>query len=169
MKVISILVVCVVLHKCVDVDASISIDIEPEELERIAAILVESYISQNVRPHPHQIASLKRNILLWLKKASSTFIPLVGITSSLVAANLLTTWFQSPHNVEIIETPLIQNVSFATENSFMQSENTTPLQILDICKREYGCHDYICWRTCGVQEQNKTSWCFIAPKPGNYQ
>lgn len=67
--------------------AHIVIDIEPEELQRIGEILVESYLQ-------NQQQQQLSNAVSWCKKITNGVIQLLGIMFTLVSANLLTTFFE---------------------------------------------------------------------------
>lgn len=138
--------------------AHIVIDIEPDELQRVAEILVQSYLTRNLTPR----TVLTRNIVFsCIKKVSSSAVQLFGIMMTLVGANLLT---------KIFEPSVISPQFLFADN------NVTSILPDEFCKRDFGCDHNLCWRTCGdelgVHEKNKPqSWCYTAPKTElrNYQ
>lgn len=69
-------------------DAYIVINIEPEEMHQIAQLLAENYII----PRP-QSASIRNSVLPQIKKNALGVIQLMGITASLVAANVQSTGY----------------------------------------------------------------------------
>lgn len=129
--------------------ASISIDIEPEDLRRIGEIVVGNYL----RGPGNNIArsrTMINTIISSCKHFSMNIAQLIGIMLSLVGANLLTTMLEPFTN-----TPMYKNTTL------------TPSQI---CKSDFGCDENLCWRTCDTkfdegEQQIAQSWCFTSSKP----
>lgn len=131
---------------------AIVIDIEPEEMQRIAEILVENYLEHNLTPRA--ILSRRDQVIIQVKKISLCLTKLMGITMSLVGANLITSMFESN-----ALPPMITNAT---------SENSTAKKPSELCNRDFGCDRNICWRACDVDPINKEfseSWCYTTPKP----
>lgn len=131
--------------------AHIVIDIEPDELQRVAEILVQSYLSQNFSPR----TVITRNIVLsHIKKITSSTVQLCGIMITLVGANLLT---------KIFEPSIAPSQYSFADNITSASASIIPSEL---CKRDFGCDRNVCWRTCGEEmvdgERNK--WCYTSPK-----
>lgn len=100
--------------------ASIVIDLDEEELQVIAGILIENYIDSNLTP--------KKNIHFakYVKKAASNVGQFTMIMFSLVGANILTKMYEES----------------------VQLEKTTGEEINAVCDNLYGCDAGQCWRTC---------------------
>lgn len=139
--------------------AHLVIDIEPEEMQRIAEILVENYLANNLTP---QTAVARNTVLSHIKKISFGIIQLFGITISLVSANLLTSLFEPT----IVTPPEINS----------NSVNITNHETMEMCNRDFGCSENVCWRSCDAgstnQIQNKNnqkSYCYTTPKPESHK
>lgn len=143
--------VCLILFVSVliqtQTEAFISIDIETDELHQIGEILVANYLEQQ-----RQSLTTKK-ITSRCKGISKSILQLFGVTLSLVGANLLTMIFESGSNSSTLK--------YTTHNTTIHTPRT--------CKRDFGCDDNICWRSCpetGVlQNISSLSWCFASPKP----
>lgn len=146
--------VFIFLIQCVS-SANVVVDIDPDELQRIAEILVENYLLHNLSP---TTTPMRNKFLMHVKKISGSFSQLCGITLSLVGANLITSWIQS--STPIINTQETAHKCQANYSSFNPSK---------ICDKEFGCDRNICWRSCDdVHDGNKTlinthSWCYTTP------
>lgn len=141
---------------CAFSQGNIVIYIEPDELQRVAEILVQSYISQNLTPQ----TGLQRNIVFtYMKKFSYSTVQLVGIMFSLVGANLLTKIFEP--NVLPLQSSIIDN----------DNNNSTSIKPSQLCKSDYGCDRNVCWRSCGKESDDTRSWCYTTPnlESRNYQ
>lgn len=128
----------------------ITIDIEPEELQRMGEILVETYVQQQLTPR-----STSSVILSHGKKIACGIMQLIGILLTLVGANIATSrldHFMIPKS-SVVNIGAAVNVSTFTPSK--------------MCKSDFGCDANVCWRTCdselGVGEENK-SWCYTTPK-----
>lgn len=147
----------VLFAMCVCEAHHISIDIEPEEMQRIAEILVENYMVHNLTPRP-RIGTIA--LVSKIKKIALGVVQLIGITLSLVSANLITSKF------ERIASPMTIN-----------NDNITAaiVEPMDICDRDFGCNRNVCWRACDsgtdYEKGDSHSWCFTTPDPEthNYQ
>lgn len=130
----------------------ITIDMEPEELQSIGEVLVQSYFTHNLI----QRERTTRNLILsqTMKFLSSAF-QLSALTISLVSANLLTAMFQQ----------LMQQ----THQNFNTTNNM--LKPSEMCPYDFGCDDYMCWRACdnGKKADNAKSWCYTTTKPEKHQ
>lgn len=136
--------------KAVDQDRSIAINIDTEEMQRIAELLVESYLANNLRQHiPRRVA-----ILSGLKKIASGSVQYIGIMVSLVGANVITKMIESSYQSQII-----------------LSENTTSAIESEKCPHDFGCDHNVCWRTCSENgiETRTNSWCYTSPTPEKRQ
>lgn len=128
----------------------ITIDMEPDELQRMGEILVETYLHQQLT---HRLAS---SVLL---SHGKIFVygamQLIGLLLTLVGANIARTRLEH----FLLPTSRVVNISAAL--------NVSNFEPSKLCKRDFGCDDNICWRTCddklGVSEENK-SWCYTSPK-----
>lgn len=128
--------------------------IDHDELQNVVEILVRSYIDQNIVTPP---ASTQSVVLHNMKKASLFVLQLIGVTSSLVGANIITKMLEAESNSEILPT---------TTPTFHTNEN--PDKIIELpkhqtCKIDYGCDRSVCWRTCGGTRNG--TWCHTSPDP----
>lgn len=130
------------------IDAVIQIDIEPSELQSIGEVLVESYFHHNlIQREP----SLRNTILTKIQNVSITVLQLIGVTASLVAANVLTPMLQT--KIEPTTTTIVEKT--------YQNSNITLIPS-KMCPHDFGCDQNVCWRSCdtGVKGDNGKSWCY---------
>lgn len=157
-KVLFIFVSCFFISR---VCAYISIDIDPDELQTMGEILVESYFTHNLIQRSS--SSTGNLILAHTKKALSSTVHMLAFTGSLVGANLLTVIFQ----------PIVVQRMKEYDNStkiYHDSEKKT-LMPSEMCPPEFGCENSFCWRTCTDDSNNSTvnSWCYTTDSKENKQ
>lgn len=145
-----------ITQKCLCVNPHhLVINIEQDEMEHIAEILIESYLAHNVRQQPvsHRIV-----LLSIMKQAAFRVVQLFGITMSLVSANLITKMFETSDEIQV---PIVDNTVNATNAKKA------------MCDRDFGCINNVCWRSCDNNEISIETdlWCYSSPKPElrNYQ
>lgn len=134
--------------------AHFTIEIEPSELQSIGQVLVESYFHHNlIQRKP----SIQNSILVHIKKCSLSFFQLVGITASLVGANILTPLFQ-------------EKFEFTLTTTATQRANST-VAPSKICPHDFGCDRNICWRTCNRSEKENDvfTWCYTKSSPDSHK
>lgn len=145
-KVLVVIILLIGIHS--HTSGHILIDIEPDELQRLGEILVETYLEQNTILHSRSSVNISR-----CKKIIQNAAQLFGIMFSLVGANLLTNTLQP---LTMVNTPMHENTAaFTPHATFVPSE---------ICKHEFGCDQNLCWRSCDNGFNASQSWCFTAPK-----
>lgn len=120
-------------------------------MQRIAEILVENYISHNITPQ----ISTRSSVLLKIKKIVVGLVQFIGITVSLVSANLLTSVFQ-PVNIP----PAMTDIYIGNVSTYKPSQ---------MCNWDYGCDRNVCWRTCDVGssvhgKNNSQAFCYTTPR-----
>lgn len=115
----------------------ITIEIEPEDLNRISEILQTIINEQQLQPI---IRSTTRNsIIPVLKKITCSVFQMLGIMLTLVGANFITMK---------MEPSMLQQTS---------DTNISSLALIEppgICKSDYGCNANLCWRTCNENDSN---------------
>lgn len=127
--------------------AHVVIDIDPEEMQRIAEILVENYLTHNLTPLP------RPTVFIQFKKVTVYVLKLVGITISLVSANLLSSMFE----------PAISS------HPTIISNNISSVAPVQLCDRDFGCVHNVCWRACDASvdvqhgENRTRTWCWSSP------
>lgn len=122
-----------------------------ESLERLGEMLIENYISNNLRPR----ATLTRT--MWRKMGGilEFVLQMIGVTASLIAANIFSPYFQTVFNLkEIPQSPR----TAVTILSRVRYNNGT-LTPGNLCPNDFGCDRNLCWRSCH-HEDNQTSWCY---------
>lgn len=95
-----------------------------------------------------------------LLKGIRTGVQLVGMTMSLVSANVITSYFN------INEFGLLhQNTTevFAKRVTTPQSETSQKKK--KSCDVLFGCHDNVCWRMCYSDNPALHLWCHTSPNP----
>lgn len=125
--------------------SDIAIDIEPEELQRMGEMLIRHYSTRNILHNGGIPTSNYRKVLLNVAQ-------LIGITCSLVGANLITNALQPYPAIN----PQI--------NEMIPSIANDTIKPSEICKYDFGCDENLCWRTCDDGMSNGQSWCYTAPK-----
>lgn len=123
---------------------SVVIDLEEDELQQIAAILVDNYIEHNLVPKCNSYVSV------YLKKGAANLGQFVGIMFSLVGANILTKMYE--HSTA--EPTIIADIN----------NNSTILSEICDFDNDHGCDAGQCWRSCGEQSEVSNSFCFTMSK-----
>lgn len=161
---ITIIFVFITAFCCSNIFANIVINIDPDELQNIAEILVQSYIDNNIaRPRPSQ----QETLFVHFKKFTLYTLQMVGITTSLVSANLITLMFESTPTSSI---PQQQYSPVNVTKTTTTKTTAQPTPTTNMCSNhDFGCEENICWRTCGVGTGNKTTWCYTKARAGSYQ
>lgn len=124
--------------------AHISIDLDPEELQRLGEILVQSYFEHNL---------LSNRAISQCKKITNGIYQSFGIMVSLVGANLITNMLQ-PY----------MPVGSIMQESYPASIVHSTFKPTDNCDYEFGCDSGLCWRACDNTFNISHSWCFSSPK-----
>lgn len=155
MKVISVCFVLFFIYVC-QLNAHISIQIEPNEIEQISEIL-QGFI---LRQHDQQQPPTRRYRLCYmlipfLKSISRGLTQMVAIMMTLVGANLVTSRMETTFQLNQLSVENIPQTSVSTQNEH--------------CKNEYGCNSNLCWRACGevdINNNTKHKLCFTARPNG---
>lgn len=144
---------------CVCSNASIVIDMEPDELREFLQEQISGRAVTSITPRIQSSSVVKH-----VKKMVSSMIQMVGIMLTLVGANLLTHLFD---NSLIINQHCVDN----NVTNFLPSK--APSQQ---CEYDFGCDRNMCWRTCNAgsvvrEESNSQSWCYTTSthESHNYQ
>lgn len=137
-------------------NAHISIDIDAAELQSIGELLVETYLHQNLIQRAY---SLPNTILQKIKSVATTVLQLIGVTISLIAANVLSPILQTK-----IEPTTLTTTTTAV-NSY-QYDNIT-LNPFKLCPHDFGCDRSVCWRSCNSTAKGTIgkSWCYTSANP----
>lgn len=158
MLISKVLIVVIVLSIC---EAHIVINIEPEQMQRIAQILVDDYITHNVPPSRNTLGqSIGR--FFDLKKIAVGVAQLIGVTISLVSANIISAKFE----------PTIISPTPTVINKITHHGNNTSFRPSEICVEDFGCDRNICWRSCDKglnNHDNSPKWCYTTSKPGSHK
>lgn len=143
-----IFVLCTFCAFITSVEAHILIDIDPTELQSIGEVLVESYMNHNLIQRK---VTVLRTIFSHVSKFSVGVLQMLGVTTSLIAANIFTPWFQTkPQPVSI-------------ESYAQVSQNISKFKPSHKCPHDFGCDRNVCYRSCGNNVKTTTSFCFTAP------
>lgn len=128
----------------------VTIQIEPDDLQRFADILMQiGETQQHQTLFINRATSRSACILSSLKGLSRGVFQMVGILLTLVGANLLTTKLEP----------------FVGVKTQAQFTNITASKMMQpkICHHDYGCDENLCWRSCGgtpEEEERQMSWCY---------
>lgn len=144
--------------------AFISINIDPDDLDQVTDFIHTIAIND----HPQSIISnRKRSVFISvMKKTLFGTIQLVGVTFSLVGANLLSMHF-------VPAAPVLQNQQH--ERPEIVLPNQTKIDNIgnkyqEMCQIDYGCNKNLCWRTCNsTTVSGKKMWCYSSPTPRQFQ
>lgn len=144
---------------CAQTNGHIQIDIEPEELQSIGEVLVQSYLTHNLIQRQR---TTRNAIISQTKKFACNIMQLTALIISLVSANLLTAVLQP---IPVHKMTTYENITTTT---------TVAANILkpsEMCPYDFGCDDYLCWRSCdtGKKETNGSSWCYTSPQPKKHE
>lgn len=158
-SVVKIVVLLLILSAFL-VNSNIVINMDQDSLEQLGEMLIQNYIHNNLTPR----TTFRKS--MWGKtiKFIVCVLHLIGITTSLIAANIFTPFFQAINPKEyatqstglnIISNPSYKNTTFAPS---------------DLCPHDFGCDRNLCWRTCHRgHKDEKLSWCYTTkPNSGKY-
>lgn len=139
----------------ISTNAVVKIDIDPEELQSIGEVLVESYFTHNLI---QRVPTMSRLICSKTLETIGGTSKLVALTMSFVSANFLTAVYQP----KLLQWLMENDNKTTTLNSIKPSE---------LCPYDFGCDDYMCWRGCdsGKKDSAVNSWCYSAPQPEKHQ
>lgn len=122
---------------------------------------MQSDAYETIGIEPHEVRRTKNQLIISkCYKFSIAVGQYIGVTVSLVAANLITA---------MLETKPI---------SIMQTYTPSKINIIKpssrTCKNDFGCDDNICWRACpnitsDRENISMLSWCFTSPEPQNHK
>lgn len=152
MILIKAITLCIFLTPC---ESMISIDIDPMELQSIGEVLVESYLHHNLI---QKKIPMPQTILMKVLKYSSGVVQMLGVTASLIAANIFTPFFQFSKEPTVDNALTLVRVNPKNDTLSAPSQN---------CPNDFGCERNICWISCDVKVKNSTvkSWCYSSPAP----
>lgn len=143
-------IILLILSWTICVNAHIAIDMDPIELQSIGEVLVESYFRNNLIQRSQSIGNSMLNVF---QKCMCSLFQFIGITCSLVGANVLTLMLQ-----QHFDTPSTVNGTIIPPK---------------MCNHDFGCDDNVCWRTCNENANDATgsAWCYTTPntKQRKYQ
>lgn len=131
-------------------DSYVTIQIEPDELQRFADIILQiGGMQQHYQPIVIGPSTTTRNacILSSIKALSRGAFQMMGIMLTLVGANLLTSKLE----------PFVNQPQFS-------AMNITSSKPTEMCKFDFGCDNNLCWRTCDGANKNSLSWCYTTSK-----
>lgn len=163
MKVQVFVIFLFLLSFSIQLNALISIEIEPNDLEQVSEIL-QTFIQQQQQQLPTRF-STTRVISPLLKSITRSLIQMTGIMLTLVGANLLTLKLET----FIVKQPA-EKITEINNNTEIISNITA---LMEKCKNEYGCNRNRCWRTCTSNEElkiekededMKETWCYTSSK-----
>lgn len=128
-------------------NANIVITMEPDELQSIGEMLVRNQL---------RIEATAK--ISTVKKYANMVIQLMGITISLVGANMITGYLDAylPQKKYAVDYPTNNNYN---NNTSASASNRLPNEI---CQNNFGCDRGLCWRSC--DDKAAESWCYTAPK-----
>lgn len=149
-------------------DAFISINIEPDDLERVSDFFHELMNANNQIPSSIR----QRNIIVkMMKKGIMSSIQLIGVMMTLVGANIISSYWIPEHG-QIQQNPkLFQHIGQPPKELEQEQRKTKihnfyqSISRAEICQIDFGCYKNICWRSCHSNIQDKNLWCYTAPTP----
>lgn len=146
----------------IETNECVTIEIQPDELEQIGEILIQSYMqlpsTTTATTTTRSISTGRSTVVMLVKAMSRGLLHAGGIMLTLVGASLLTTKLE----------PFLTNrmVEINVANIVTTTPTNTPQQI---CENDFGCDGNICWRTCESSEHKENEgikpWCFTSPNP----
>lgn len=141
----------------------VTIQIEPEDLQRFADILIHMGDIQPLIRSTAMTPTRSSRTLSTIKGISRSVLQIMGLMFTLVGANLLSTKFE----------PFVTSkFEFVAEVQSQQlpTTNVTKPEMLhsEICDHVFGCDENICWRTCGGETSDEEiltkAWCHTTSK-----
>lgn len=150
---VSIAKICVLIFilAILSFNSPTRIEMDDESLERLGEMLIENYISNNLMPRE----TLRRS--MWSKMSSFLVcvLQLIGVTVSLITANIFTPYFQTSLNSKVIP----QSPRTAIKILSQPRYNNGTLSPGNLCPNDFGCDRNLCWRSCH-HENDQPSWCY---------
>lgn len=158
MKVISLFIFSALISTTL---AHIELDIHPEELQRIAQLLVQNYINNNMGPLPE---SRVHFFLHHVKIFGFTTMNIIGLIISLASANVLTTIIEVKYG--LAKSPPVTTAPATTTTIPTFKVNNDSEMSDDVI--QFGCYRGVCWRSCNSQNVTANSLCYTSPIPEVY-
>lgn len=137
-------------------EAHIAINIDPEDLDQISDFFQDLILPQNVVVA--QPNSMCKVILKYMKKGVYASINLIGVTTALVGANLI-----SNRVMNAEPSQLLSKQNQVVPKEYNPKNNLLTPSHGEMCQIDYGCHRNACWRGCHSNNQTEKLWCFTSP------
>lgn len=149
-SIVKILVLIVILE-FISFNSPTPLGMDNESLERLGEMLIENYISNNLR------ARQTLSSTMWSKIGSilAFVLQMIGVTGSMIAAHIFSPYFEKAFKSK--ENPQPQRPAITFLSQVRYNNGTFSPGIL--CPNDFGCDRNLCWRTC-YHEGNQTSWCY---------
>lgn len=164
-------------------EAYISINMDPEDMDRVGdffQMMMGSQTTNLIQPQR------RSGILKTVKSAVFGTVQLFGVTVALVSANILSVYLtpelpmpKSKTSVPATkpQVPAMKPQVSASKSPVHARQTVVHIPItqsknklLEECRIDFGCNNNICWRTCRTNSSKKL-WCHSAENPlsGQYQ
>lgn len=184
-KIIIILLFFFVHHASAHIytNGRLRINFDSDDLERIGMAVVEAYFHRNLIRRSRFNLTNSHAFWVYTRKISINILQLLGITISLVSANILTSIYQQ----NIIHFATQQNFTHMTSvtSAIPESPATQPRILLNdinkwnnndtcagpsqLCPYNFGCDNNLCWRSCKVESKNSNAnvkvFCYTTANP----
>lgn len=147
------------------IKAHISINIDPEDLDRISDFLqqimsVHDEHSYETVPSVTTRNNIIRKMGKYILKGLVETVHLISIMIALVGSNLISVYIMPnsvPEQSKI--QPNLQTSTNAIDHLLNMSAHA------EICQTDYGCTNKRCWRICHSNTKTPLLWCYTNPKP----
>lgn len=154
------IILCVIMHT----NAIVSIDLDAAELQSIGELLVETYMRHNLI---RRVPTIKSVILTKIMRCSYSLLQMIGVTISLIAANVYSPFFGMQFAPTTPPTP---STTTTTSTTITLPANTYSKLLINpskMCPNDFGCDRNICWRSCSSdgKEDSAVSWCYTTSDP----
>lgn len=156
MKFTKVFVSLVLLFKLLrlETDAFISIEIDPDDLDRIS----EFFHSIIITDQPRSIIPTRGiQIKTMFKKIVCSVVQLIGVMLSLVGASIISNHFAPVVPVPVQEQQPQQDESLIVQNATILSDI---IKNIESCGTDYGCNKNLCWKSCYTKDDyGRNLWC----------
>lgn len=152
---VKVLLIWLVASFLLHSEAFISINIDPEDLDRVSDFFHSIVINQEPET---LIRSPQHRVISFMKKTIYGTIQIFSIIIALVGANVISSNLVPAVSIE-------QKPEIIFNNQKKKNSTGINPKYAGKCDIDFGCHKNICWRSCYTNVYEKKFWCYASPNP----
>lgn len=143
-------------------EAYISINIDPEDLDRVSDFFHAIIINEQSQTLMH--IPTRCIIIKWIKKMVFGMIQLISVMLALVGSNIISSKLIPDCQVQ-------QQQNYEPETVFQTRNKSSDIiaKYVEMCDFDFGCDRNLCWRSCNRLVQGKKLWCHASPHARDFQ